>query len=119
MARTALAWIWVLAGKTPFARRVMMDLGRVRSSMVVVAAAASLSRESFLSCEASWASGAEAEADVDGGGGGCVGAVGAETADGGAEGGDGMGRSSFGAKRAVETSLLRWSDFRGGMMMWW
>lgn len=30
-ARMALAWIWVLGGRTPLARRVMMDLGRVRS----------------------------------------------------------------------------------------
>lgn len=27
----ALAWIWVLGGRTPLASRVMMDLGRVRS----------------------------------------------------------------------------------------
>lgn len=31
MARMAFAWIWVLGGRTPLARRVMMDLGRLRS----------------------------------------------------------------------------------------
>ena len=31
MARMALAWICVLGGSTPFARRVMIDLGSVRS----------------------------------------------------------------------------------------
>jgi hypothetical protein len=30
-ARMALACIWVLGGSTPLARRVMMDLGSVRS----------------------------------------------------------------------------------------
>lgn len=31
MARMALAWIWVLGGSMPLARRVMMDLGKFRS----------------------------------------------------------------------------------------
>lgn len=31
IARMALAWICVLGGKTPFARRVMIDLGKLRS----------------------------------------------------------------------------------------
>lgn len=35
-ARMALACIWVLGGSTPFARRVMMDLGRVRSYITVL-----------------------------------------------------------------------------------
>lgn len=35
-ARIALACIWVLGGNTPFARRVMMDLGRVRSYITVL-----------------------------------------------------------------------------------
>lgn len=30
-ARIALAWICVLGGSTPLARRVMIDLGRLRS----------------------------------------------------------------------------------------
>lgn len=30
-ARMALAWICVLGGRTPLAKRVMMDLGSVRS----------------------------------------------------------------------------------------
>lgn len=33
MASTALAWIWVLAGSTPFASLVMIDLGSERSYM--------------------------------------------------------------------------------------
>lgn len=31
IARIAFAWIWVLGGRTPFANRVMIDLGRLRS----------------------------------------------------------------------------------------
>ncbi len=31
MAIMALPCIWVLGGRTPLARRVMMDLGRLRS----------------------------------------------------------------------------------------
>lgn len=31
MARTALAWICVLGGSTPFASLVMIDLGKLRS----------------------------------------------------------------------------------------
>ena len=34
-ARMALACICVLGGSTPFARRVMMDLGSVRSCVAV------------------------------------------------------------------------------------
>ena len=30
-ASIALAWIWVLGGSTPLAKRVMMDFGRFRS----------------------------------------------------------------------------------------
>jgi hypothetical protein len=30
-ARMALAWIWVFGGRTPLAKRVIIDLGRLRS----------------------------------------------------------------------------------------
>lgn len=134
MARMALAWICVLAGRTPFARRVMIDLGRVRSymasggqppgrgeegggksadadaalrrrrtSMVV----ASLSLVSFLSCVGG-ASGASAE--VAGGG-----AAGDPWALAAGFGAGGSWASSLRENRAAEASLLRWSDFRGGM----